>query len=251
MAVADPPGGIKMNAALNLGIPHPSDLDPNRRRDGTSPPQATRASTSAAASISTARARIASAAPAWRRPAAVRRQPVSLGHSIRRRPPILGIGARLAGVVIAEMPISGASRHRGRAPCLHTPGMVAARGNPRFRAACRAMRDAEKLPTVAIVATGRRSVTLCRRPHPRGQALDQGTFAPRRRMQSRQIARRHRWTRPRAFTKVASGLTRIGFHMAIKYLAICARVRSRRWRGGRTAIRRRNPPIGAAHYTGA
>jgi transposase len=38
--------------------------------------------------------------------------------------------------------------------------MVAARCDPRFKAAYRAMRDAGKPPKVAIVATGRRLVTL-------------------------------------------------------------------------------------------
>ena len=39
-------------------------------------------------------------------------------------------------------------------------GMVAARCDPRLKAAYRAMREAGKPPKVAIVATGRRLVTI-------------------------------------------------------------------------------------------
>ena len=102
---------------------------------------------------------------------------------------IPGIAGRIAGVVIADMPELG-SLHRkaaaslaglaphpdqsgalpgrhaiaGGRPCLRTAfymaGMVAARCDPRFKATYRAMRDAGKPPKVAIVATGRRLVTI-------------------------------------------------------------------------------------------
>ena len=52
----------------------------------------------------------------------------------------------------------------GGRPCLRTAfymaGMVAARCDPRLKAAYRAMREAGKPPKVAIVATGRRLVTI-------------------------------------------------------------------------------------------
>jgi transposase len=102
---------------------------------------------------------------------------------------IPGIAGRIAGVVIADMPELGAldrkaaaslagmaphpdqsgalpGRHAisGGRPCLRTAfymaGMVAARCDPRFKADYRAMRDAGKPPKVAIVATGRRLVTM-------------------------------------------------------------------------------------------
>jgi len=110
----------------------------------------------------------------------------------RRREILLsipGIGPRIAGVVIADMPELGALNRKAAAslaglaphpdqsgalpgrnalsggrPCLTTAfymaGLVAARSNPRFRAAYRALRDAGKPPKVAIVATGRRLVTV-------------------------------------------------------------------------------------------
>jgi transposase len=102
---------------------------------------------------------------------------------------IPGIGRRIASVVITDMPELGALDRKAAAslagmaphpeqsgvgpgrnaiaggrPCLRTAfymaGMVAARCDPRFKAAYRAMRDAGKPPKVAIVATGRRLVTL-------------------------------------------------------------------------------------------
>jgi transposase len=102
---------------------------------------------------------------------------------------IPGIAGRIAGVVIADMPelgsldrkaaasLAGLAPHpnqtgalpgrnaiAGGRPCLRTAfymaGMVAARCDPRFKAAYRAMRDAGKPPKVAIVATGRRLVTI-------------------------------------------------------------------------------------------
>ena len=102
---------------------------------------------------------------------------------------IPGIAGRIAGVVIADMPELGSldrkaaaslaglaphpdqsgalpGRHAiaGGRPCLRTAfymaGMVAARCDPRFKAAYRAMREAGKPPKVAIVATGRRLVTI-------------------------------------------------------------------------------------------
>ena len=52
----------------------------------------------------------------------------------------------------------------GGRPCLTTAfymaGMVAARCDPRFTAPYRALRDAGKRPKVAIVAIGRRIVTI-------------------------------------------------------------------------------------------
>ena len=42
----------------------------------------------------------------------------------------------------------------------HMAGMVAARCDPRFRAAYQALRDAGKPPKVAIVATARRLATI-------------------------------------------------------------------------------------------
>ena len=102
---------------------------------------------------------------------------------------IPGIARRIAGVVIADMPELGSldrkaaaslaglaphpdqsgalpGRHAiaGGRPCLRTAfymaGMVAARCDPRFRAQYRTMREAGKPPKVAIVATGRRLVTI-------------------------------------------------------------------------------------------
>ena len=102
---------------------------------------------------------------------------------------IPGIAARIAGVVIADMPelgtldrkaaasLAGMAPHpdqtgplpgrnaiAGGRPCLRTAfymaGMVAARCDPQFKAPYRAMREAGKPPKVAIVATGRRLVTI-------------------------------------------------------------------------------------------
>ena len=102
---------------------------------------------------------------------------------------IPGIAGRIAGVVIADMPelggldrkaaasLAGMAPHpdqsgampgrhtiSGGRPCLRTAfymaGMVAARCDPRFKAAYRTMREAGKPPKVAIVATGRRLVTI-------------------------------------------------------------------------------------------
>ena len=100
-----------------------------------------------------------------------------------------GIGARIAGVVVADMPelgtldrkaaaslagmaphpnqsgpLAGRNAISGGRPCLRTAfymaGMVAARCHPHFRAQYRAMREAGKPPKVGIVATGRRLVTI-------------------------------------------------------------------------------------------
>ena len=113
---------------------------------------------------------------------------------------IPGIAARIAGVVIADMPELGSldrkaaaslagmaphpdqsgalpGRHTisGGRPCLRTAfymaGMVAARCDPRLKAAYRAMREAGKPPKVAIVATGPTSRHHRQRPHPRGHHL--------------------------------------------------------------------------------
>lgn len=102
---------------------------------------------------------------------------------------IPGIGARIAGVVVADMPelgtldrkaaaslagmaphpnqsgpLAGRNAISGGRPCLRTAfymaGMVAARCHPHFRAQYRAMREAGKPPKVGIVATGRRLVTI-------------------------------------------------------------------------------------------
>lgn len=102
---------------------------------------------------------------------------------------IPGIGARIAGVLITDMPElgrldrkaaaslaglaphpsqsgAGPGRHAiaGGRPCLraafYMAGMVAARACPAFRAPYRAMREAGKPAKVAIVATGRRLVVL-------------------------------------------------------------------------------------------
>ena len=102
---------------------------------------------------------------------------------------IPGIGPRIAGVVIADMPelgsldrkraaslagmaphpnqsgpLAGRNAISGGRPCLRTAfymaGMVAARSHPHLRAQYRAMREAGKPPKVAIVATGRRLVTI-------------------------------------------------------------------------------------------
>ena len=130
---------------------------------------------------------------------------IAADPALARRRAILvsipGIGARIAGVVIADMPEIGsldrkraaslagmARRHcrsdqwrsngdpdqsgplpgrnalSGGRPCLRSAfymaGMVAARCDPHFRARYRALREAGKPPKVAIVATGRRLVTI-------------------------------------------------------------------------------------------
>ena len=118
---------------------------------------------------------------------------------------IPGIGGRIAGVVIADMPELGSldrkaaaslagmaphpdqsgtlpGRHAisGGRPCLRTAfyiaGMVAARCDPRLKAAYRAMRDAGKPPKVAIVATGRRLVTIANALVRENKTFDQSRF---------------------------------------------------------------------------
>ena len=102
---------------------------------------------------------------------------------------IPGIGGRIAGVVIADMPelgsldrksaasLAGMAAHpdqsgtlprrrviSGGRPCLRTAfyiaGMVAARCDPRLKAAYRAMRDAESLPRWPSSPPARRLVTI-------------------------------------------------------------------------------------------
>ena len=118
---------------------------------------------------------------------------------------IPGIGGRIAGVVIADMPELGSldrkaaaslagmaphpdqsgtlpGRHAisGGRPCLRTAfymaGMVAARCDPRLKVAYRAMRDAGKPPKVAIVATGRRLVTIANALVRENKTFDQSRF---------------------------------------------------------------------------
>ena len=68
----------------------------------------------------------------------------------------------------------------GGRPCLRTAfyiaGMVAARCDPRLKAADRAMRDAGKPPKVAIVATGRRLVTIANALVRENKTFDQSRF---------------------------------------------------------------------------
>lgn len=119
---------------------------------------------------------------------------------------IPGIAGRIAGVVIADMPELGALHRKAAAslagmaphpnqsgplagrnaisggrPCLRTAfymaGMVAARCDPRFKAAYREMRAAGKPPKVAIVATGRRLVTIANALIRENKTFDQSTFA--------------------------------------------------------------------------
>ena len=119
---------------------------------------------------------------------------------------IPGIGGRIAGVVIADMPelgtldrkaaasLAGMAPHpdqsgplpgrnaiSGGRPCLRTAfymaGMVAARCDPRLKAAYRAMREAGKPPKVAIVATGRRLVTIANALIREDMTFDQSRFA--------------------------------------------------------------------------
>ena len=118
---------------------------------------------------------------------------IAADPALARRREILvsipGVGARIAGVVIADMPeigrlnrkaaasLAGMAPHpdqsglmpgrnaiSGGRPCLtaafYMAGRVAARCDPRFKAAYRALRDAGKPPKLAIVATGRRIVTI-------------------------------------------------------------------------------------------
>jgi transposase len=118
---------------------------------------------------------------------------IAADAALARRREILvsipGIAGRIAGVVITDMPelggldrkaaasLAGLAPHpdqtgalpgrnaiAGGRPCLRTAfymaGMVAARCHPQFRAQYRAMRAAGKPAKVAIVATGRRLVTL-------------------------------------------------------------------------------------------
>ena len=119
---------------------------------------------------------------------------------------IPGVGPRIAGVVIADMPELGSldrkaaaslagmaphpnqsgalpGRHAiaGGRPCLRTAfymaGMVAARCDPRLKAQYRAMRDAGKPPKVAIVATGRRLVTIANALIREDKTFDQSRIA--------------------------------------------------------------------------
>jgi transposase len=119
---------------------------------------------------------------------------------------IPGIAGRIAGVVIADMPELGAldrkaaaslagmaphpdqsgalpGRHAiaGGRPCLRTAfymaGMVAARCDPRLKLAYRSMREAGKPPKVAIVATGRRLVTIANALIREDITFDQSSFA--------------------------------------------------------------------------
>jgi transposase len=118
---------------------------------------------------------------------------------------IPGIAGRIAGVVIADMPelgnldrkaaasLAGLAPHpdqsgalpgrhaiAGGRPCLRTAfymaGMVAARCDPRFKSAYRAMRDAGKPPKVAIVATGRRLVTIANALIRENKTFDRSRF---------------------------------------------------------------------------
>lgn len=102
---------------------------------------------------------------------------------------IPGIAQRIAGVAITDMPelgtldrkaaaslagmaphpsqsgpLAGRNAISGGRPCLRTAfymaGMVAARSHPHFRAQYRALREAGKPPKVAIIAVGRRLVTI-------------------------------------------------------------------------------------------
>jgi transposase len=113
-----------------------------------------------------------------------------------------GIAGRIAGVVLTDMPELGTLDRKGAAslagmaphpnqsgplagrnaisggrPCLRTAfymaGMVAARCHPHFRAQYRAMRDAGKPPKVAIVATGRRLVTIANAPIREDKTFDE------------------------------------------------------------------------------
>lgn len=119
---------------------------------------------------------------------------------------IPGIGPRIAGVVIADMPelgrlhrkaaasLAGMAPHpdqsgalpgrhaiAGGRPCLRTAfymaGMVAARCDPRLKAQYRAMRDAGKPPKLAIVATGRRLVTIANALIREDKTFDQSRIA--------------------------------------------------------------------------
>jgi transposase len=117
-----------------------------------------------------------------------------------------GIAGRIASVILTDMPelgtvdrkaaasLAGMAPHpdqsgllpgrnaiSGGRPCLRTAfymaGMVAARCDPRFKAAYRAMREAGKPPKVAIVATGRRLVTIANALIRENKTFDQSTFA--------------------------------------------------------------------------
>ena len=117
-----------------------------------------------------------------------------------------GIGPRIAGVILTDMPelgtldrkaaasLAGMAPHprqsgalpgrgavSGGRPCLRTAffmaGMVAARCDPRFKASYRAMREAGKPPKVAIVATGRRLVTIANALLREGIPFGQSSFA--------------------------------------------------------------------------
>jgi transposase len=117
-----------------------------------------------------------------------------------------GVGTRIAGVVIVDMPelgtldrkraaslagmaphpnqsgpLAGRNAISGGRPCLRTAfymaGMVAARCHPRFRAQYQAMRAAGKPPKVAIVATGRRLVTIANALIREDKTFDESRFA--------------------------------------------------------------------------
>ena len=119
---------------------------------------------------------------------------------------IPGIGARIAGVVIADMPelgtldrkaaaslagmaphpdqsglLAGRNAISGGRPCLRTAfymaGMVAGRCDPRLKAAYRSMREAGKPPKVAIIATGRRLVTIANALIREDKTFDQSRIA--------------------------------------------------------------------------
>ncbi len=119
---------------------------------------------------------------------------------------IPGVGRRIASLVVTDMPELGALDRKAAAslaglaphpdqsgrlpgrnaiaggrPCLrslsHMAGMVAARCNPRFKAPYKAMRDAGKPAKVAIIATGRRLVTLANALVREDKTFDQSQFA--------------------------------------------------------------------------
>lgn len=117
-----------------------------------------------------------------------------------------GIGPRIASVILASMPelgtldrkaaasLAGMAPHpsqsgplpgrnaiSGGRPCLRSAfymaGMVAARCDPRFKTSYRAMRDLGKPPKLAIVATGRRLVTIANALIREGITFDHSRFA--------------------------------------------------------------------------
>ncbi len=135
---------------------------------------------------------------------------IAADPALARRREILisipGIAGRIAGVVLADMPelgtldrkaaaslaemaphpdqtgvLPGRNAISGGRPCLRTAfymaGMVAARCDPRLKAAYHAMRQAGKPPKVAIVATGRRLVTFANALVRDDITFDQSRFA--------------------------------------------------------------------------